>query len=99
VSLTVVALILAALVAWIATALLVARAIRRPRIGALTERAGLSVLFGTLCVVLVYNTETGQSVLPIDAARTAFRVCLFLMLLVSPAWLLLFITNRLGGGR
>lgn len=96
------ALILAALVAWIATALLVARAIRRPRIGALTERAGLSVLlalFGTLCVVLVYNTETGQSVLPIDAARTAFRVCLFLMLLVSPAWLLLFITNRLGGGR
>jgi hypothetical protein len=57
-------------VAWVATALLVTRAVQRPRIGALTERAALSVLlslFGTLCVVLVYNTESG----PLDHRRRA----------------------------
>jgi hypothetical protein len=93
-------LALLAIAAWIATGILVTRAIRRPRIGALTERAFLSVLlalFGSVCVVLLYNRETGYSIIPIDVARGAFSGLLFLLLLVSPAWLLLLATDRLGG--
>jgi hypothetical protein len=101
-SLTVFMLVAVAMLAWASTFLLVTRAVRKPRIGALTERAALSVLlslFGTLCVLLVYNTETGNTLIPTEVARALFRVCLFLLLFVSPAWVLLYATNRLGGGR
>jgi hypothetical protein len=44
---------------------------QRPRIGALTERAAIAVvlaIFGSVCVVLVLNTDSGHALIPIEAA-------------------------------
>jgi hypothetical protein len=62
-----IALVLLTLASWFSTALLVRAAWHRPRIGALTERAVIAVilaLFGTACVVLVLNTESGRRCSP-----------------------------------
>jgi hypothetical protein len=91
-----------ALAAWASTVLLVRAALVRPHIGALTERAVIAVLlsaFGTVCVVLVWNSDSGQALFAIDAARILFRVCLFGLLLVPTIWIVLYATNRLGHGR
>lgn len=94
------ALALLAFSSAISAALLVRAARKRPRIGALTERAFLAVkdaLFGIVCVVLVWNTDTSQALLPLEVARILFRGLLFLNLLIPPIWLVLYLTNRLAG--
>lgn len=80
--------------------LLVGAARRKPRIGALTERAFLAVkdaVFGIVCVALVWNTDTSQALLPLEVARLLFRGLLFVNLMIPPFWLALWFTNRLGG--
>lgn len=96
------ALIAFSVASWGSTYLLVRAAVKRPIIGALVERAGIAVLlslFGSVCVVLVWNTDTGHAVLDAEAARVLFRGLLVLFLLVPPFWLVLFGMNRLGGGQ
>ncbi len=97
-----IALAFLALASWLSTILLVRAALVRPHIGALTERAIIGTLlsgFGTVCVILVWNSDSGQVFFAIDLARIVFRICLFGLLLVPPVWILLYLTNRLGHGR
>jgi hypothetical protein len=84
---------------WASTFLLVRAAWQRPRIGALTERAVISVIlsaFGTVCVFLVINTDSGATFLTLDVARAVFRLCLLAFLLVPVLWLGLYLRNGLG---
>lgn len=92
-------LVLLALTSWFSTTLLLRAAWKRPRIGALTERAAIAVvlaIFGSVCVVLVLNTEAGGALIQLEAARFLFRVCLVILLLIPAYWLVLYLTNRLG---
>ena len=95
----VVALLALTVASWASTFLLVRAAWQKPRIGALTERAVISVIlstFGTVSVFLVLNSDTGASFLAADLARNIFRLCLFAFLLVPVLWLGLYLRNGLG---
>lgn len=89
-------------VAWLSAYVLVRAAMPRPRIGALTERAAIAVLiavFGTVSTFLVFNTESGRAILPSEAARVLFRLCLLFLLGVPAYWTWLYRSGRLGGGQ
>ena len=82
-------------VSWISTAILVRHARRRPRIGALGERALLAVLIsvvGTLSVLvlMVANTEIAEP------TRVALRLALLALLAVPSYWTFLYYAGRLG---
>lgn len=88
--------------AWGSTLLLGSRAVRRPYIGALIERFLIAVLISwilTSGTLITWNRETGYSAFGIDAGRALFTAGLFGLAPVPIVWLLLFATNRLGGGR
>lgn len=90
------------LAAWGSTLLLVSRAIRRPYIGALVERSLIALLISvyvTLGAVITYNRETGYALFDIELARALFIASLFGLAVIPIVWLLLFGSNRLGGGR
>ena len=94
-----VALIALTIASWASTFLLVRAARQPPRIGALVERAIIAVVlsaFGTVCVVIVFNTDAGWEWFTNDAARALFRLSLFAFLLIPVVWLGLYLTNRLG---
>lgn len=94
------ALAFLAIASWMSTFLLVRAALIHPRIGALSERAVLQVLltaFGTLCAVLLWNRDA--NFLPVEVGRALFTGVSIALLCASPLWLLLFISNRLGGDR
>lgn len=98
----VIALTCFAIASWGSTFLLARAAYRHPRIGALTERAIIAFVlsvFGSAAVLIVWNTESGLAFFPIEIARTISRFDLFVLLLIPIAWLVLYATNRLGGGR
>jgi hypothetical protein len=102
VSALVIALTCFAIASWGSTFLLARAAYWHPRIGALTERAIIAFVlsvFGSASVVLVWNTESGQALFPVEIARTISRLDLFVLLLIPIAWLVLYATNRLGGGQ
>lgn len=89
-----------AIASWLSTILLVNAAMQRPRIGALTERAVIAVVLsalGTVAVVLRINGDTGYALFPIDAARIIFGITVLGLLLTPCLWLLLYLSNRLGG--
>lgn len=86
-------------VTWLSTGILVVYAYQRPRIGALTERAVIAVMISlliTASAVLVLNTALGRTLFDADLARIIFRVSLLGIGLVPAAWLVLFLTKRLG---
>jgi len=94
-----VALIALTITSWASTFLLVRAARQPPRIGALVERAIIAVVlsaFGTVCVVIVFNTDAGWEWFTNDAARALFRLSLFAFLLIPCVWLGLYLTDRLG---
>lgn len=96
----VLALLALLLAAWLSTLLLVQHAIR-VRVGALAERAVLAVVlsaFSTVCVVIIFNTDSGRVLFDADTARLAFRAFLIPVMLVPVVWLALYLTNRLGTG-
>jgi len=89
------------LAAWGSTLLLGRKAIRRPYIGALVERALIALLISvyvTLGTLLTWNRETGYALFDIEIARSLFTANLFGLAMVPTLWLLLFGTNRLGRG-
>lgn len=80
-------------------AVLVWAARQPPRIGALTERAVIAVIiavFISSIALLVYNTETGRTIIDQEAARIVFRVSVLLLGLVPVSWVILWLTGRLG---
>ena len=85
--------------AWMSTIVLVWAARKRPRIGALTERAIIAVViavFLTAISIIVYNTESDQALFAVEVARIFFRVSVLMLGLIPVYWFLLWLTGRLG---
>ena len=88
-----------AIAAWLSAFLFVRAALERPRIGALNHwavSALLLSLFGTVCLVVMVNRERAYEWFPPDVAAILFGLAVFGVLLIPPAWLFGYITNRLG---
>ena len=97
-----VALGLIALASWLSAGLLVSKARERPRIGALTVWAASALvlsIFGTVCLALMVNRQLGLPWFGEETARLLFAVSVLVILLISPAWLVLYFADRLGSGR
>jgi hypothetical protein len=74
---------------WIATVILVRAARKPPRIGALTERAVLALVFAIAVTVYAYvvtlNVELGRPFLDVTATRFVVRA-LFIAIGLAPLW-------------
>lgn len=87
--------------AWLSTFALTFLAWLRPRIPVLTERAVIAFLiacFLSSAGAIRLNTTTGFALFPVDIARTLFLVSAIGIGLVPLAWLVLWLSGRLGGG-
>lgn len=85
----------------ISTVLLVGEANKRPRIGALVERAIIGVAIAVMVVsgsLLTINRINGYALFPIEAARNLFLASLIVLEFVPVLWLFLLFTRRLGDG-
>ena len=85
----------------ISTVLLVGEANKRPRIGALVERAIIGVAIAVMVVsgsLLTINRINGYSLFPIEVARILFLGSLIMLEFVPVLWLFLLFTRRLGDG-
>jgi hypothetical protein len=93
---------LGALVSWFSAISLVwAARHAKPRIGALTERAIIAVLISTFLTVyafVAWNTNAGYPLFDFEAGLRLLRGLVLLLSLVSPLWLGLWLTGRLGDG-
>lgn len=85
--------------AWLSTGVLAYAASGKPRVGALVERTWIAfviAIFLTTVAVIVFNTESDQALIQIEIARIIFRVSVLLLGLVPVAWVILWLTGRLG---
>lgn len=85
----------------ISTVLLIGEANKRPRIGALTERAIIGVAIAVMVIsgcLLTINRINGYSLFPIEVARLVFLASLILLEFVPVIWLYLLFTRKLGDG-
>lgn len=84
----------------VSTALLIHEAWKKPRIGALTERAviGADILVMIVSgVAITINRLTGYDFFPVEFARLLFLGSLVVLEFVPLYWFALFATHRLGG--
>lgn len=85
----------------ISAAILIRAARKRPRIGALTERA---VIAGVITIMVVsgvsitINRVSGYNLFPIEVARAMFLASLVMLEFVPVGWCVLLLTRRLGNG-
>lgn len=93
---------LGAVISWVSAVSLVwAARHAKPRVGALTERAIIAVListFLTMYAFVAWNTNAGYPLFDFDAGLRLLRGLVLLLSLVSPLWLVLWLTGRLGDG-
>ena len=85
--------------AWVSFVVFVWAAFAGPRIASLTERTWIALLIallGTVASLLRYNTDTGFSLFSQATATLLFAITILLVLAVPAAWLVLFVTGRLG---
>ncbi len=85
-------------VAWISAAILVHASRKRPRIGALTERATVAVvvaIFGTVYSFTVMNAQIGAWV-DVPTMVLVIRCAVILLLLMPAWWVYLYATRKLG---
>lgn len=85
--------------AWTSTAVLIWAARRKPRIGALMERAVIAfviAVFLSAIAVIIWNTESERVLFPTEVARVIFRIAVLGLGLVPVAWVILWWTGRLG---
>lgn len=83
---------------WASTALLVRAALPAPRIGALTDRAFLATIisaFGTVSLLIVFNTDAGLAYFPVEVARVLYRLSVIALLAAAVLWMVLYLTDRL----
>jgi hypothetical protein len=93
-----VVIVLLTVVAWVSAAILVHASRRRPRVGALTERATVAVvvaIFGTVYSATVTNAEVGGW-FDIPTMVLIIRCAVILLLLMPVWWVYLYATRRLG---
>jgi hypothetical protein len=84
--------------AWVSAGILFWAARRPPRIGALTERSWIALviaIFLTSISVIVFNSESGQTLLAVEVARVIFRASVVLLGLVPVSWVVLWASGRL----
>ena len=77
--------------------ILVRAAVRRPRVGALMERATAAVViaaFGVVYTIVAFDTELG--LLDLDGARLAVRLGVVALLCVPVWWTALYLAGKLG---
>lgn len=90
-------LLIMPIVDWIATGMLVALALRRPRIGVLSERAfaaiGLSIVT-TVYGLVALNTELGFPILDPNGAKVIVRLGIIFLGAGPLAWLFLYWRHR-----
>lgn len=75
---------------------------RKPRIGALTERAFIAFLIavlGTVSCAIVINTDAGHPLFDAVTASLVFRIAIIAVLAVPSVWLVLWYAGRLGEGK
>lgn len=93
-------IVLAAAGAWICAVILMIAAYRRPRVGALVERASIAAglaIFGTIYGVIATHTDLGLGIIDDQAAKTIIRVGVVIVVGILPAvWVVLWATGRLG---
>jgi hypothetical protein len=85
--------------AWLSFLVLGRAATRRPRIGALTERAFIALVvasLGTVSCLIVLNTDNGHAFFTTEVASLLFRLAIIAVLAVPALWLVLWLTGRLG---
>lgn len=95
------ALAFLAIASWLASFLLVRKAIVKPRIGALTAWAASAVVlsaFGSISLLILINRDAGYAFFDIETGRRLFASVAFAVLLIPPVWLALYGLDRLGGG-
>lgn len=77
--------------------ILVRAAVRRPRVGALMERATAAVViaaFGVVYTIVAFDTELG--ILDLDGARLVVRLGVVALLCVPVWWTALYLAGKLG---
>jgi len=79
--------------------ILVRAAVRRPRVGALMERATAAVViaaFGVVYTIVAFDTELGRPILDLDGARLVVRLGVVALLCVPVWWTALYLAGKLG---
>lgn len=74
-------------------------ALQQPYIDALTERTFIAFLIfvlGFVSCLIVYNTDSGRSLFPVEVASLLFRLAILGVLAVPAIWLALYALGRLG---
>lgn len=87
--------------AWLFVAVVIRPTLRRPRIGALSERTFVGViiaLLGTISSVIVYNTDHDRVLFDQQTAALLFREAIIAVLLIPTIWIVLYLAGRLGSG-
>jgi len=85
--------------AWLSFVVLGRAAMRKPRIGALTERAFIAFVIaalGSVSCAIVLNTDSGHAYFPTEVASLLFRLAIIAVLAVPTLWLVLWMTGQLG---
>lgn len=91
-------IVLLTVIAVASAVVLVRAAVAKPRIGALTERAGVAVviaLFGVVYSIAAVNTELGSTLFDTDVARLGVRLTVIALLGIPAWWTVLYLTGRL----
>ena len=91
-------IVLLTVIAIASAVVLVRAAVAKPRIGALTERAGIAVviaLFGIVYSAVAVNTEMGHAMFASEAARLGVRATVIVLLGIPAWWTFLYLTGRL----
>jgi hypothetical protein len=73
-------------------------AVKRPRIGALTERTVIAFVLaflGTVAFVLRFNSDHGYALFEQPVAALIFAVTMLVVLSIPTGWLVLFLLGRL----
>ena len=95
-----VVILASAAIAWVCAIILAVAASRRPRVGALVERAiiatGLAI-FGTIYGIVAIHTDLNLGILDSEAAKTIIRIGVVVLVGALPSlWVYLWATGRLG---
>jgi len=85
--------------AWLFLGLVIRPTLKRPRIGALSERTFVGfviALLGTISSVIVYNVDHDRILFDAQTSALLFREAIIAILLIPSIWIVLFLAGKLG---
>lgn len=86
---------------WLSAVVLLRAARRKPRIGALTERAAIAIAIAIMVTaggLLTINRTTEHTLFPVEIARVVFSLAVIVVGAVPLGWTWLWYSGRLGDG-